>query len=383
MNEQERLAVVRRYDILDTPPEEAFDRVTRIAARLLKMQAAFISIVDEDRIWFKSCKGVDVGQVRRETSLCASCILQENPLLVADTKVDSRTGANPPVIGELDIRFYLGSPLRTRDGFNLGTLCVVDRVPRTVSDAEVTVLVDLAAVVMDELEFRLAAKRAEQTYRDELARAELREDYISGLTRELVHRSKNLLTVVHSIARQTSSNSHSISDYVQRLAGRILGLAETHDLISQKEWHGVTLSDLAWRHLDPFLESAARVNIDGPPVTLTPIAAQNIGLALHELATNALKFGSLSVPEGRVVVHWLLVRETARLFLSWQEENCPASDKQQNGFGRLVLEEVVPVALEGTAHLSFESGCLKWVLEVPAEKVLSSTTETDESTRII
>jgi two-component sensor histidine kinase len=373
VNEQERLAIVRRYDILDTPPDEAFDRVTRMAARLLKMQAAFISIVDEDRIWFKSRQGVDVGQMRRDSSLCTSCIHQEEPLLIADTRVDSRTSANPPVIGELHIRFYLGTPLRTRDGFNLGTLCVVDRVPRTVSDAEVTVLVDLAAVVMDELEFRLAAKRAEQAYRDELARAELREDYISGLTRELVHRSKNLLTVVHSIARQTKSNSHSISDYVQRLAGRILGLAETHDLISQKEWHGVTLSDLAWRHLDPFLESEASVNIEGPTVTLTPIAAQNIGLALHELATNALKFGSLSVQEGRVVVHWLLFRESDRLFLSWEEENCPASDKQQNGFGRLVLEEVVPVALEGTANLSFETGCLKWVLEVPAHKVLSST----------
>ena len=383
MNEQERLAVVRRYDILDSPPDEAFDRVTRIAARLLEMPAAFISIVDEDRIWFKSCQGVDVGQMRRESSLCASCIHQEEPLLIADTRVDSRTSANPPVIGELHIRFYLGSPLRTSDGFNLGTLCIVDRVPRTVSDAEVTVLVDLAAVVMDELEFRLAVKRAEQAYRDELARAELREDYISGLTRELVHRSKNLLTVVHSIARQTKSNSHSISDYVQRLAGRILGLAETHDLIAQKEWHDVTLSDLTWHHLDPFLASAARVNIEGPTVTLTPIAAQNIGLALHELATNALKFGALSVSEGRVVVHWLLARETDRLFISWEEENCPASDKQQNGFGRLVLEEVVPVALEGNAHLSFESGCLKWVLEVPAHKALSSTTETDESTRTI
>ena len=373
MNEHERLAAVQRYDILDTPPDEAFDRVTRMAARLLKTPAALVSVVDEDRVWFKSRQGVDVDQMKRETSLCAHCILQDEPLLVADTHVDPRTRGNPPVLGDFDIRFYLGNPLRTRDGFNLGTLCVLDRQPRTVSDPEVTVLMELAGVVVDELEFRLAAKRAEQAYRAELVRAELREDYISGLTRELVHRSKNLLTVVHSIARQTRSNSNSITDYVHRLAGRILGLAETHDLISQKEWHGVTLADLACRHLSPFVESAARVNIDGPSVTLTPLAAQNIGLALHELATNALKFGSLSVPEGRVVLRWLLVGEPAGLQLSWVEENCPASDENGSGFGRLVLEEVVPVALEGNAQLSFESGCLKWVLEVPAHKVLSLT----------
>ena len=369
MTEPARLAAVRRYDILDTPPDGAFDRITAIAARLLKMPVAIVSVVDTDRIWFKSHHGMQAGQIGRDPGLCASCILQEGPWLVNDARSDPRTLANPLVAGKFGAQFYLGVPLRTHDGFSLGTLCVIDFVPRTVSEAEVAHLIDLAAVVMDELELRLSANGARAAYHEELTRRELREDYISGLSRELAHRSKNLLAVVHAIARQTTSSSTSIKDYVQRLAARILGLADTHDLISEGEWHGVTLGDLASRHLDPFVDSMARVEVTGPTITLTPVAAQNIGLALHELATNAVKFGALSVPEGRVVFGWQ-IRKPDVLLISWREENCPVSEHSHKGFGRLVLERIAPEALEGKAKLSFEPECLNWELEVPTTRVL-------------
>ena len=372
MTEPGRLAEVRRYDILDTPPDGAFDRITAIAARLLKMPVAIISIVDTDRIWFKSHHGVDVEQTGRDPGLCASCILQDSPWMVNDARIDPRTLAYPLVAGDFGAQFYLCIPLRTHDGFNLGTLCVLDFVPRTVTEFEVAHLVDLAAVVMDELELRLSAKKANAAYHDELERRELREDYISGLSRELAHRSKNLLAVVHAIAQQTTSGSSSIKDYVQRLVARILGLADTHDLISEKEWHGVTLGDLASRHLEPFLDSSQRVEVTGPAISLTPVAAQNIGLALHELATNAVKFGALSVPDGRVVFGWEHHRgEPDLLRISWREENCPVVDRFHAGFGRLVLERIAPQALDGTAKLSFEPQCLHWVLEVPTTRALS------------
>lgn len=382
--EQERLAALYRYEILDTQQDLAFDRVTSLAARLLKMPVGLISFIDNDRIWFKSRFGANIEQVGREPGLCATCVDDGSPRLVTDTHSDPSTLSNTLVVGEIRARFYLGVPLRSHDGFCLGTLSVMDVTPRTVTHAEVACLVDLAAVVMDELEFRLAARKAELAYREELTRAELREDYISSLSRELAHRSKNLLTVVHAIARQTKSNTNSVKDYVQRLAGRILGLAETHDLISEKEWQGVTLSDLAWRHLDPFLESTARVEITGSSVILTPVAAQNIGLALHELATNAIKFGALSRPDGRVILRWVrLNADAGRLRLCWLEENCPGVDNLHRGFGRLVLERIVPDALEGRAHLSFDTGCLNWVLEVPVDKVLSPSSERDNPTRTV
>ncbi len=157
--ERERLDAVRRYDILDSPPDGAFDRITALAARLFDAPIAIVSIVDSDRIWFKSHHGLDAEEIGRDPGLCASAILGDGPWLVNDAKGDPRTLANPLVAGEFGLRFYAGIPLRTEDGYNLGTLCVIDHEPREVSDALVATLTDLAAVVMDEMELRLSARR--------------------------------------------------------------------------------------------------------------------------------------------------------------------------------------------------------------------------------
>ena len=154
-NETARLAAVRRYDILDTPPDGAFDRITAIAARIFGVPISIVSLVDNDRIWFKSHHGLDVRQIDREPGLCASAILQDKPYLLTDAKLDPRSLANPLVAGEFGLRFYLGVPLETHDKFNLGTLCVIDRQPRTVSAEQIETLRDLARVVMDEMELRL------------------------------------------------------------------------------------------------------------------------------------------------------------------------------------------------------------------------------------
>lgn len=160
LNEAERIAAVRRYDILDTPPDGSFDRISALAARLLGTPIAIVSVVDRDRIWFKSHHGIDVEQVDRAPGLCASAILGSVPWIVGDAAVDPRTMTNPLVAGDLGLRFYAGVPLRTHDGFNLGTLCVLDVSPRQISSDETRILSDLASVVMDELELRLAARRA-------------------------------------------------------------------------------------------------------------------------------------------------------------------------------------------------------------------------------
>lgn len=150
---------VRRYDILDSPPDGAFDRITALAARLFEVPIAIVSIVDSDRIWFKSHHGLDVPEIDREPGLCASAILGDRPWIVTDARVDPRTLANPLVAGDFGLRFYAGVPLHTGDGFNLGTLCVIDYEPRGTTEAEIATLSDLAAVVVDELELRLAARR--------------------------------------------------------------------------------------------------------------------------------------------------------------------------------------------------------------------------------
>lgn len=154
-----RLEAVRRYEILDTPADGAFDRVTRLAAKLFRVPIAIVSVVDEDRIWFASHHGIPVEEIGRDAGLCASAILQYDPWLVEDAKIDPRTLTNPLVAGEMGLRFYAGVPLTTSDGYNLGTLCVIDKKPRTLADEEIRLLEDLAGIVMDELELRLAARR--------------------------------------------------------------------------------------------------------------------------------------------------------------------------------------------------------------------------------
>jgi GAF domain-containing protein len=161
-NEAERLTAVRRYDILDTPPDGAFDRVTRLAASILGVPIAIISIVDQDRIWFKSKVGLDVGQVERAPGLCASAILQDEPWIIEDARRDPRSLANPLVAGDFGLQFYAGAPLRTHDGFNLGTMCVIDRRPRSFLHGDQLILEDLAAIVVDQLELRLSARLAMQ-----------------------------------------------------------------------------------------------------------------------------------------------------------------------------------------------------------------------------
>jgi eukaryotic-like serine/threonine-protein kinase len=158
-DESARMDAVHRYEILDTPPDGAFDRITALAARAFSAPIAIVSVVDHDRIWFKSHHGLDLDQIDREPGLCASAILNEEAWIVEDARQDLRTLANPLVAGEFGLQFYAGVPLTTQDGFNLGTLCVLDFEPRPVTDAEVATLHDLAAVVMSELELRLESRR--------------------------------------------------------------------------------------------------------------------------------------------------------------------------------------------------------------------------------
>jgi sigma-B regulation protein RsbU (phosphoserine phosphatase) len=159
-DEDARMAAVRRYDILDTPPDGAFDRIAALAADLFGVPIGIVSIVDSDRIWFKAHHGLDVTQIDRDPGLCASAVLGSEPWVVTDAPSDPRTLSNPLVAGEFGLRFYAGVPLTTHDGYNLGTLCVIDRQPRAVDESETRALQDLAAVVVDELELRRAARRA-------------------------------------------------------------------------------------------------------------------------------------------------------------------------------------------------------------------------------
>ncbi len=155
-----RLDALHRYDLLDSPPDGAFDRITDLAARVLDMPVSTVSIVDRDRIWFKSHHGLPGGEIARQPGLCATVVSSGDLIYVPDADLDPSTRTHPLIAGESGLRFYAGVPLMSTDGFVLGALSVADYVPRTLTDAQLGILERLGEMVSHEMEMRFATRRA-------------------------------------------------------------------------------------------------------------------------------------------------------------------------------------------------------------------------------
>ena len=188
----DRLAAVARYEILDAPPDGAFDRIAALAARLFRAPIATVTIVDKDRVWLTAAHGLEgVRQLGPEPGLCASAVLPKAPYVVSDVLLDPRASDNPLVRAAMGVRFYAAAPIVTRDGHRLGTINVLDVEPREVTDAGLAALQDLAEIVMDQLELRLSALRTVRAERQlrRLAEAEHRaeiEQFAGTLQRTLL-----------------------------------------------------------------------------------------------------------------------------------------------------------------------------------------------------
>lgn len=496
LEEDRRLAALRKYDILDTPPDGCFDRVTAIAAKIFRTPIAIVSLVDQDRIWFKSKQGLDVPQIDRVPGLCASAILDGAPYVVEDAKTDPRTLANPLVVGDFGLRFYAAAPLRTRDGFNLGTLCVIDREPRAVEPEEIQQLQDLAAIVMDQMELRLEARRAvaevtevtrrsaEEAFRRErearqvsallsaigasspnpiyakdmdlrfiyanaamldvlgrshdevigstidaiIPRHEEAAAYVEAnrrvldrgaadsieevftrpdgdsvifqssmaplrtaagdiiglvgvsvdvtdrkqaeqhqrlLINELNHRVKNTLALVQGIAHQSFKDGGT-PEAKAAFEGRLEALAATHGLLTNENWQPIPLRKILDDAIAPFRSGQDIFSLAGPDVALPPKAAVTLALAIHELGTNAAKYGALSTPAGRIRVEWTI--DGGRLSLEWRESGGPVvAPPDRRGFGSRLIERGLAAELRGTATIHFEESGVVCRVDAPLD----------------
>lgn len=180
-DEQARLRTLAYYGLAGTPPEERFDRLARLAALVLRTPVALVTFVDADTQWYKAAHGVAPGSTPREIAFCAHTIVDDGVLVVADATADPRFCDNPDVTNGLGIRFYAGAPIKTREGHRLGTVCVIDQTPRTLSSDEVVVLEELASLAADEVERTVHLRaRADQAEKDRLDAAALIESLIES-----------------------------------------------------------------------------------------------------------------------------------------------------------------------------------------------------------
>jgi PAS domain S-box-containing protein len=200
------------------------------------------------------------------------------------------------------------------------------------------------------------------------------EAHLRLLMRELTHRSKNLLAVIQAMARQTARYSGSIDGFLNQFGARLQALAASHDLLIRESWHGASLRELIQSQLAAYLDrGGGQVAIEGPEIALKPEAAQNLGLALHELAINAEQFGALSLPGGRVTVIWGPDQPGQAIMLDWREQFGPkVKARRKRGFGSLVIERNLSRAIDAKVKMEFDPDGLRCHIVIPASQVLAA-----------
>jgi two-component sensor histidine kinase len=261
INEADRIAALKRYEILDTPPEAAFDHITALAAELFKAPIALISFLDGNRLWFKSHHGLDTPEISWAPDL-------------------SGTAAEPRLRREFNPSFFVSAPLRTADGYDLGTLCVIDRHPRPIELPPIHHLEALARIAVDQLELRLAKNRAG-------ARSAL-------MASEIDHRTMNSLQLVASLLHlQSRSAGPEASRQLAAAANRVLAVARVHRNFAADETTSSIPVVAYLRRLCGELSDIlnAHVTVEGGEASVPTAQILAIGLIVNELVTNARKHG--------------------------------------------------------------------------------------------
>lgn len=360
--ERDRLDALDRLRVLDTPPEEAFDRVTRLAARLLDAPISLVSLVDEQRQWFKSNYGLSVCQTDRDIAFCAYTIRRSEPFVVEDTWADPRFRSNPLVTGDTNIRFYAGAPLLTAGGHAVGTLCILDHVPHPdFGDEQKRLLIDLAEMVVERLEVRCvvqalheeveAHRRTEEALRGSLADRD-------ALLREIHHRVKNNLQAIASIIQVEAvrmGQKTPARAVMDRIGERIAVMFRIHQTLYTTEELdrvdvGEQICEVAARQLGLHgLEQAVEVDARCARVWLDSDTALRVGLIANELIDNSLRHGF--APDRRGVLYIGLENTGPSGFRLVIQDNGDAAQGGEDGVGLMLVR-----ALANQIEATFETG---------------------------
>ncbi|MFA6154553.1 sensor histidine kinase [Mesorhizobium sp.] len=490
VEDQDRLAVLRGLEMLDTAADADFDRVSTLAAAVMKAPIALVTLLDNKRQWFKSCLGLDETETATDISFCAHAIAAgDEPMVVTDATADPRFSANPLVTGKHQIRFYAGAPMVVA-GARIGTLCVLDRTPHPFPSAaeldQLKMLASLAAslftlkdatrsgaiaevalareekrraIALDAASLaswawdirddvidcdallpelfnlpsstRLRARdilaaidprdvhQTEARFRDALAGGDdyfgeyrvkgfhpprwiatrgriidrdgdgkptlifgvnydiserkLGEERQRLLLRELNHRVKNTLATVQALATQTVRHARRPSEFLEAFGSRLQALGVAHNLLSDREWRGIGIRELVQLEVRPFDNAEQpRMTISGADLLLSPDQAVGLGLILHELASNALQYGSLSVASGMVDLSWTTQggKGNRRLVLTWSESGGPpVAPPERQGFGSILIRRSLAKIISSEVTHEFRPEGVFAEISLPLEEL--------------
>lgn len=326
--EAARIENLKKYEILDTPPDGNFDRLTKLAAQMLDMPIAIVSLVDKDRIWFKSNFGIDVKEISRDPGLCSSAILSNDLYLVSDARKNPETLANPLVAGEFGLRFYAAMPLETKEGYNLGTFCVIDKKPRHFTKGKRDILRLMARLVMDLVELRLEARLALKHQHDllNITAHELKNPIaMMPLLSEMIVQQKNNPEAIVDIANQIKQAGKRMNSTVDHL----LENARADQKNLQLRLHKIDLGNLTKGIVetnDAFARKKNQELIFNIENTCSVYADERrLTEVIDNIISNAIKFTPLS---GRIEVALKKVRNKARITVKDNGPGLTAEDKK-------------------------------------------------------
>lgn len=357
-----RLDALARSGMMDSQTEEVFDRAARLASQITGRPVALLSLVDDTRQYFKAQIGLK-GQVAKDRgtalshSFCQHVVSQNEPLNVHDARLDPRVKDNE-AIEDLGVIAYYGVPVRDADGHVLGSFCAIDNKPHSWSNDEIAALNDLGAIVETEL-------RLQQSLRDN-----------KMLVGELNHRIKNIFTVTSSLVRMTARSVQTAEDMAEVLGERLRALDAAQSLAIAQSLKGagaeasVELTELFDTVMKPY--NADQVTMEGNPLSVSATAATAFALIFHELATNAMKYGALSVSTGQLTVTHAMKDDV--LTLTWRETNVDANKRPteppKDGFGSKLIDMNLRFELSGTMSRTYREDGLDIEMRVPLTSIL-------------